>query len=76
MEALNNILGFAAFITILILIHIKLWEFCERTIELQESESSKDNISNEELRLINKILKEKRIKYEIIRCNQTSDIRG
>ena len=69
MEALNDILGFAAFIAILILIHIKLWEFCERTVRLQESESSKDNISNEELRLINKILKEKRIKYEIIRCD-------
>lgn len=69
MEALNYILGFAAFIAIFILIHIKLWEFCERTIGLQESESNKDNISIEELRLINKILKEKRIKYEIIRCD-------
>lgn len=62
MEILNNILGFAAFILIFILILIHMYR-------IAKSESSKGNISNEELRLINKILKEKRIKYEIIRCD-------
>jgi hypothetical protein len=45
-------------------------------IAVKKNETSTDEAINKELRLINKILKEKRIKYEIIRCNQTSDIRG
>jgi hypothetical protein len=36
-------------------------------LEMREKLKREDEISNEDLRLINKILKEKRIKYEIIR---------
>ena len=65
MEGINNILGFVALMSVIILIHVKLLEFYKRTEEMQES--VKDEISIEDLRLINKILKEKRMKYEIIR---------
>ena len=38
-------------------------------LEMREKLKREDEISIEDLRLINKILKEKRIKYEIIRLN-------
>lgn len=38
-------------------------------IIVKKNETSTDEVINKELRLVNKILKEKRMKYEIIRCD-------